>query len=53
MMYGFTIIQHNREKDPVDNRISEAICSASEETRGNISKPVCLHLFAGVGGLEL
>ena len=53
MMEGFTIIQHNREKDPVDNRISEAICSALQETRGNNSKPVCLDSFAGVGGFEL
>ena len=53
MMEGFTIIQHNREKDPVDNKISEAICSALQETHGNNSKPVCLDSFAGVGGFEL
>lgn len=47
------ICQIKREKDPVDNKISEAICSASEETHGNNSKPLCLDLFAGVGGFEL
>lgn len=47
------LFQVKREKDPVDNRISEAICSALQETHGNNSKPVCLDSFAGVGGFEL